>query len=59
MHDLAELKVNVARMEMHVVNTSTSGVTRGRIVLMRRSEEVITDRLVVTDEAVRTLNLGK
>jgi hypothetical protein len=54
-----ELKVSVARMKMYTVGTSVSGITRERLILTMRSDEVVTDRIIVTDEAVRMINAGR
>jgi hypothetical protein len=59
MERIAELKVTVAKMEVLARKSTTDGITRHALLLTKRSDDVVTDRLVVTDEAVRILSLGR
>lgn len=60
MGPVTELKVSIRRMELFEVRkTSISGITRAELHLTQKSEEVVTDRIVVREGSVRLLDYGR
>jgi hypothetical protein len=56
---IVELKVSLGKLRLHSRRTETYGIARETLLLVLNSERVVTDRLIVTDEAVRVLGIGK
>jgi hypothetical protein len=53
---VTELKMALTKMEIASYRREKSGITFARFVLFQLKELVATDRLVVSDEAVKVLD---
>jgi len=56
---LVELRFTVSRIDNVMQNESVLGLTFCGIVLTKRSQDVVTDRLLVSEEGVRVLGVGR
>lgn len=60
MNQVVELRFTVARFDSVVIADGTEGpIYRPCMLLARKAEQVVTDRLLVTDKAIRVLNPGR
>jgi hypothetical protein len=57
MKEIMELRVTVSKIESLMFDKLHFGLTFHAMLLTKRSEQVATDRLLVSDEGVRVLNL--
>jgi hypothetical protein len=57
MKEIKELRVTVSKIESLMLDKLLFGLTFHVVLLTKRSEQVVTDRLIVSDEGVRVLNL--
>ncbi len=56
MQDVVELTVELTRMTSATYTLQKMGITFKRTLLFRTTVRISTDRLLVSDEAVRVLN---
>ncbi len=56
MQAVTELRIALTKMEIASYQREKSGITFARFVLFQLKELVATDRLVVSDEAVKVLD---
>ncbi len=56
MQNVTELSIEIRRIDFATYTKERGGVTFHRFVLFQTSEEIATDRLLITDEAVRVLD---
>jgi len=54
---IVNLKLVMDRLIQHTARREQSGITFIGIELLVRSDSIITDKLVVTDEAIKCLNV--
>jgi hypothetical protein len=59
MQEVVELKFTVSKMESVTTNDRVLGLVFCDVVLTKRSENVVTDRLIVSDEGVRVLDIRR
>jgi hypothetical protein len=56
MQNVTELSIGIRRIDFATYTKERGGITFRRFVIFQTSEEVATDRLLVSDEAVRVLD---
>jgi hypothetical protein len=56
MKEVVELNIVITRLESAIVSLRSSGLTFFSLIMFSREEKIATDRLLVSDEAVRVLN---
>ena len=59
MQEIVELRIAMARLKGVTINRRESSLTFQAIFLIKTSEEIVTDRLLVSDEEVRILDFGR
>ncbi len=57
MLDVVELKFAVSRIDSVMMKERVMGLVFYEMVLKKKSEEVVTDRLLISDEGVRVLDI--
>ncbi len=57
--EAVNLKLTVSRVEEVTTATNVLGLVFYAMVLRRHSEEVVTDRIAVSDEAVKVIGLRR
>jgi len=57
LREIVELKVELSKMESATLGNRVAGIVFLRMLLLRRSEAIVTDRLLVSEEGVRVLDL--
>ena len=57
MHEIVELKLRIGKLETLMIPRPGSESIRRVVLATRLHRVVVTDRLVVTDEAVKVLNI--
>jgi len=58
MQEIVALKISLRRFHLANNRAETLGLTFAQLTLMDTTEEVTTDHLLVSDEAVRVLDRG-
>jgi hypothetical protein len=56
MQELVRLKLSLRKLHTSEMKSEVFGLTFARFTLYQRTEDVTTDRLLVSDEAVRVLD---
>jgi hypothetical protein len=56
MQELVRLKLSLRKLHTSEMKAEVLGLTFARFTLYQRTEDVTTDRLLVSDEAVRVLD---
>jgi hypothetical protein len=59
MHEVVELKFTVSRVDSTKRDENVLGLVFCNMVLTKRSQNVVTDRLVISDEGVRVLDIRR
>ncbi len=59
MQEVVELKFTVSRIESVARNENVLGLVFYQMLLTKNSLSVVTDRLLVSDEAVRVLDIRR
>jgi hypothetical protein len=59
MSKVVELRFTVSKIGSEMKNEKVLGLVFYEMVLTRKSEDIVTDRLVVSDEAVQVLDFRR
>jgi hypothetical protein len=59
MQEVIELKFTVSRIDNEMQNERILGLTFCGMVLTKKSQDVVTDRLLVSEEGVRVLDVRR
>ena len=59
MQQVVELKFTVSRIDNVMKNESVMGLTFCGMVLTKKSQDLVTDRLLVSEEGVRVLDIRR
>ena len=59
MQEVVELKFTVSRIDNVMKNESVLGLVFCDMVLTKKSEHVVTDRLIISEEGVRVLDVRR
>jgi hypothetical protein len=59
MQEVVELKFTVSRIDNEMQNERILGLTFCGMVLTKKSQDVVTDRLLVSEEGVRVLDVRR
>ena len=59
MQQVVELRFTVSRIDNAMKNESVLGLTFCDMVLTKKSQDVVTDRLLVSEEGVRVLDIRR
>jgi hypothetical protein len=59
MQQVVELRFTVSRIDNVMQNESVLGLTFCDMVLTKKSQDVVTDRLLVSEEGVRVLDIRR
>jgi hypothetical protein len=59
MKEVVELKFTVSRIDNEMQNERILGLTFCGMVLTKKSQDVVTDRLLVSEEGVRVLDVRR
>ena len=59
MQEVVELKFTVSKIDNVMRNERVLGLTFCGMVLTKKSQDVVTDRLLVSEEGVRVLDIGR
>jgi hypothetical protein len=59
MQEIVELKFTVSKIESVSKNENVLGLVFYQMLLTKNSQNVVTDRLLVSDEAIRVLDVRR
>ena len=59
MHKVVELRFTVSRVDNVTMNENVLGLVFYDMVLTKKSQDVVTDRLLVSEEGVRVLDIRR